>query len=119
MQFRKTSSSCGYCWFHPFSRFMPQSTLILHQLKEMKYRLTVCRTVMISIFENSHTPLTVQDINRLLKRSGIKVNKTTIYRELDLLKSLGFVKEVEFGDGRKRFENATASHHHHFVCQNC
>jgi len=92
---------------------------ILKQLKEMKYRLTACRKVIISIFENSDIPLTVQEINRFLKRSGIRVNKTTIYRELDLLKRLGFVKEVEFGDGKKRFENAAASHHHHFVCQNC
>ncbi len=98
---------------------MEKNSLIFRQLKEMKYRLTRCRKAMIDIFENSSSPLTVQEINHFLKKSGVRVNKTTIYRELDLLKRLGFVKEIEFGEGKKRFENATAGHHHHFVCQNC
>lgn len=47
-------------------------------------------------------------------------NKTTIYRELFFLLENNFIKEVEFGDGKKRYEiTLNKPHHHHVVCLNC
>lgn len=49
----------------------------------------------------------------------IGVNKTTIYRELERLVTEDLVLEVEFGDGKKRYELARQDHHHHAVCIKC
>lgn len=51
--------------------------------------------------------------------SKLNVNKTTVYRQLDQLLKSGIVCEVEFGDGKKRYEFATDGHHHHLICNNC
>ena len=68
---------------------------------------------LISLLEKSNYPISVPDI--LLK---IPANKTTIYRELEEFQKRGLITEVEFGDGKKRYELAR-DHHHHLVCKNC
>lgn len=49
----------------------------------------------------------------------IHVNKTTIYRELPKMIADGSVVEVDFGDGKKRYELAKSDHHHHAICTKC
>jgi Fur family transcriptional regulator, ferric uptake regulator len=73
----------------------------------------VIKQKILNLLENSDLPVSVPDI--LVK---VKANKTTVYRELDQFLSDGLVKEVEFGDGKKRYE-IEKSHHHHLVCKNC
>ncbi len=69
---------------------------------------------MLHIFGSAASPISALD---LLKK--IKVNKTTIYRELDFLVDLGLVNEVDFGDRTKRYELKDLKHHHHLICLNC
>lgn len=57
------------------------------------------------------------EVSELVKR--LRVNKTTVYRQLERLIGLGEVQTVEFGDGKKRYEIKTDYHHHHLVCNNC
>ena len=68
---------------------------------------------LISLLEKSNLPIAVGDI---LKK--IPANKTTIYRELEQFVKQGIVSEVEFGDGKKRYE-LSREHHHHLVCRDC
>jgi Fe2+ or Zn2+ uptake regulation protein len=49
----------------------------------------------------------------------IKVNKTTIYRDLENLLKENLITEIDFGDGKKRYEINSQKHHHHIVCKNC
>jgi Fur family ferric uptake transcriptional regulator len=87
---------------------------ILEKLKEHRAKLTKARKLLINIFQAHHLPLTEAEI-----RAKLKVNKTTVYRELELFSNLGIVKEVFFGDGKKRFELNLHNHHHHLICTNC
>ncbi len=57
------------------------------------------------------------DVSELVKK--MHVNKTTVYRQLEKLVQSGAVQELEFGDGKKRYEAARDGHHHHLVCNNC
>lgn len=95
------------------------TTRILRRLQEKGAKLTTARRSLVMVFEKHHLPLTELELRRRLARYGVVVNKTTIYRELSYLKSQGFVMEVEFGDGKKRFELNTGDHHHHLVCLHC
>lgn len=51
--------------------------------------------------------------------SRLKVNKTTVYRQLDKLLEENKIIEVELGDGKKRYELKDLDHHHHLVCKKC
>ncbi len=51
--------------------------------------------------------------------SKLKVNKTTVYRQLDKLLDEDKILEVELGDGKKRYEIKSRGHHHHIVCKKC
>lgn len=57
------------------------------------------------------------DIKTLVEK--IKVNKTTVYRQIEKLLNNGVVTEVELGDGKKRYELKSLGHHHHIVCNKC
>ena len=47
------------------------------------------------------------------------VNKTTIYRTLDLFQSLGLVSEMRHADGRAQYELALHGPHGHLLCRVC
>lgn len=57
------------------------------------------------------------DAATLINKLG--VNKTTVYRQLEKYLKTGEISEVEFGDGKKRYESTSLKHHHHLVCKNC
>ncbi len=69
---------------------------------------------LVSLLEKMKLPVSVPEI-----LNEVQANKTTIYRELDNFIKEGLVSEVEFGDGKKRYELANKKHHHHVVCKNC
>jgi Fur family ferric uptake transcriptional regulator len=92
---------------------------IIKQLKERGFRNTKARIALLNILRKIRLPLTEPDIRAHLAKEGIRPNKTTIYRELAKLGEHGFVREVDFGDGKKRFESEDGDHHHHLVCKGC
>ena len=50
----------------------------------------------------------------------LKVNKTTVYRQIEKLLQQNLIIEVEFGDGKKRYELKNENHHHHhLICNKC
>ncbi len=76
--------------------------------------ITKARSQILNIFKNAAYPISASD---LLKK--IKVNKTTIYRDLDFFVDTGLIQEVFFGDRKKRYELKDLEHHHHLICLNC
>jgi len=73
----------------------------------------VIKNQILSLLEKSEFPLSVPDI-----LSKVSANKTTIYRELSGFLANKLVTEVDFGDGKKRYE-LFRNHHHHIVCKKC
>ncbi len=74
---------------------------------------------MLKIFLASRVPLSAVELNSRLAAVNITVNKTTVYREIDFLKKQEIIRELQFGDGKKRFEKWPDNHHHHLVCISC
>ena len=88
--------------------------------KKCGSKATRTQKAILTIFEKNHLPLTESELQAKLSKSDIVVNKTTVYRQLAHLKEHDFIKEIDFGDGKKRFElNSNDRHHHHLVCTNC
>lgn len=93
---------------------------IITNLKNSGHRITKARSLIVEIFGNSKTPQSAFDILNHLKVKNAQVNKTTVYRELEFLTVQGIIKEVDFGEGKKRYElDDDTTHHHHIICINC
>lgn len=82
-------------------------------------RLTKTRQALARLFAHTRTPLSVPDILIALCAKGRKVNKTTIYRELERMQRLGIVASTQLGDRKQYYELALRDHHHHLVCMRC
>ena len=92
---------------------------IIGLLKRQGSKITKARLLLIEVLQKQHSPLTETELRFRLSLLGAKVNKTTVYRELAHLKAQRIVHEIDFGDGKKRYELASSNHHHHAVCLNC
>ena len=87
-------------------------------LKDKGYKLTPQRRMVIDILHQSHDHVTAEDIYRYMESRVSGVNKSTVYRTLELLEELGVVVRSELG-GRFIYHHAEEGHHHHLVCRRC
>ena len=92
---------------------------IVSKLTEQGYRLTPQRMMILSAIENSDDHISAEEIHAQIVAKYPKVNISTVYRTLELLKRLGLVTETNFGEGRVRYHPRGKGHHHHLVCQEC
>ncbi len=91
---------------------------ILNTLKERGARMTSVRTCMIEIFSKKKNPVSAFEILEELKKYGLRVNKTTVYREIAFLLEGKVINQISLGEEQNRYE-LFEEHHHHLVCQNC
>ncbi len=94
-------------------------TETISHLKEEGFKITKYRLAILELFHQYDKPVSVGDIISYLEKKKLNPNKTTVYREVDALVSLGLVHVLVFGDEKKRYERASLEHHHHLICQNC
>lgn len=93
---------------------------IVKTLRAGGERMTPIRMELIAILSASKEPRTPQELGAALSKKGFAANKTTVYRQLELLERYGIVQRVQFADRTKRYELVSESgHHHHLVCVRC
>src|SRR3989344_854045 len=91
---------------------------ILEELKNNGFRITPARKGVFK--ELLPLPRTVEEIYSSLKEKNIKIDLASVYRNIQLFIRQGVVHEVDFGDGKKRYEPIKKdNHHHHLICENC
>lgn len=89
-------------------------------LRTQGFKITKNRIALLEYLSHEKEPVSADDILVYIKEEHQNVVKTTIYRELEFLISIKFVTEVEFGDGKKRYElSLNKPHHHHVICRTC
>ncbi|KJR41012.1 Ferric-uptake regulator [Candidatus Magnetoovum chiemensis] len=92
---------------------------IINKIKSAGHRLTKARQSIIALFINIKHPLSAGDIITALADIKLRVNITTVYRELDFLENQGIIKELKLCDSSKKYELWSDTHHHHIVCVKC
>ncbi|MBI5561939.1 MAG: transcriptional repressor [Deltaproteobacteria bacterium] len=92
---------------------------ILSNLKEGGYRMTRVRRAVVAALSGSAVPLSALDLKTLLSEAAMRVNKTTVYREIAFLMDRGVIHEIQFGDGKMRYRVCPEAHHHHAICVRC
>jgi Fur family ferric uptake transcriptional regulator len=87
-------------------------------LKEKGLKLTPQRRLIIDAIHETDTHLTAEEIVNYVQARVPEVNKSTIYRTLDLLERNGCVFKSELDD-HAIYHHAEEGHHHHLVCSRC
>lgn len=91
------------------------------ELKERKYRMTPQREQVLKVFmETNSEHLGAEEVYRHLISKRINVSKATVYRTVDLLVELGFLRKLQFDEGVYRYELVDRNNKHsHFICNEC
>lgn len=92
---------------------------ILEGLKAAGSKMTRVRAAAVEVFCRHAAPMTAAELGEALARTGVKANKTTLYREVAFLLDKGVIAEIVFGDRSARYELKDREHHHHVVCIRC
>jgi len=98
---------------------MDKSEVILHRLGSRGHRLTRTRRAFVRLLADTDTPLSAQEVLDRLSSQGVRLNRTTVYRELAFLKKHRIIHEIQFGDGKMRYRVCPDEHHHHLICVRC
>jgi len=92
---------------------------VLELIRSKRKKVTTVRKTVLEILTGGNHPISVPELLGILGKRGIKINKTTVYRELSFLVSLKLVKEVRIATNKLHYEFAWLDHHHHLVCEDC
>lgn len=88
-------------------------------LKKLGYRLTPQRLMILAALEEGEGHLSIDDIRKTIELRYPKVDFSTVYRNLEMLKNLGLVTETDLGQGRVQYHLMGKGHHHHLLCRQC
>lgn len=87
-------------------------------LREKGLKLTPQRRLIVDIIHNAEAHLTAEEIISYVQDRMPGVNKSTIYRTLELLEESGCVYKSALGN-QFIYHHAEEGHHHHLVCNRC
>lgn len=87
-------------------------------LREKRMKFTPQRRMIVNIIHKKADHLSAEDIIDDVQRRTPGVNKSTVYRTLELLEQSGCVFKGESADGFI-YHHAPEGHHHHLVCRKC
>jgi Fur family transcriptional regulator, ferric uptake regulator len=90
----------------------------LETLKQKGLKLTPQRRLIVDIIHDAHEHISAEEIIGYVQRRMPGVNKSTIYRTLDILEQAGCVYKSE-SDDHFIYHHAEEGHHHHLVCTKC
>lgn len=89
------------------------------KLRKLGYRMTPQRAVVLSAIENSQDHVTAEEIYTQVAGKCPRLNISTVYRTLELLKKVGLLYEINLGEGRVGYHPEDKGHHHHLICRKC
>ncbi len=93
--------------------------LTLSSLQDKGLRITKIRKGIISIFSKSTKPLSANEVEQRLIKTGISVNNATVHRQLQFLLANGNLIEVYLDSHKVSYESSELKHHHHLICRVC
>lgn len=90
----------------------------MRELLGKDMRLTNQRKVILEELQSVTTHPTADEVYGIVRQKMPRISLGTVYRNLEVLSSLGLVRKLENGAGQKRFDG-DMSPHHHIRCDVC
>jgi Fur family ferric uptake transcriptional regulator len=94
-------------------------TQLVEDLRRNGYRLTPQREAILEILCTTDGHLSADEIIARVRKRYPYLNKSAVYRTLDLLVQLGWVNPTDLGGGCMTYEWHRDPHHHHLICHQC
>ncbi len=89
-------------------------------LRDKGHRVTPERLALFREVYAQHGHIDAEALLESIQRQGLKVSRATLYRNLDLMADLGFVRKYRLGTSRFHYEHVHAGQRHdHLVCTEC
>ncbi len=96
-----------------------EHTQFLELLRVKGHRLTPQREMILAVICEIDGHLTAEQILERVRKHYPCINKSAVYRTLDLLSRLNLVNPTDFGQGCVEYEIHQHPHHHHLLCRKC
>ena len=88
-----------------------------NNLQQENLKCTPQRLAILEQMMNLDDHLEVDEILAILKDKGVEVSRATLYRTIEILVKYHFIRKLDIGDGRIRYEKKIGtSHHDHMIC---
>ena len=92
-------------------------TLLKEVLKQEGLRFTKQTLAVWHEIKDSNEHHDADKIYENIKAKNLNVSRATVYRTLDILAKNKFVRKLDVGDGRIRYEaKISKDHHDHMIC---
>ena len=89
------------------------------KLKDSKRKATPQRLAVMRVLAEHKGHPSIRDIWLILRRRFPGISQATVYRSVQLVKSLGEACEIAFADGGSRYDGRRPQPHPHIVCLAC
>jgi Fur family ferric uptake transcriptional regulator len=93
--------------------------LLIEELHQRGLRMTPQREMVLAALHKLDGHVAVEDVYERVHARSASVDKTTVYRTLELMHELGLVHVADLGDGILRYELALHEPHTHLLCTRC
>jgi len=98
---------------------MQSENSIVQVLSHAGYRITRPRRAVIRALLEDDGYASPSEVRERAKSYYPTIGLVTVYRTLDLLSELGFVRRIHAEDGCRSYATANHGHNHHLICRRC
>ncbi len=91
---------------------------LAEELRELGFRVTPQRRVILHILLHANTHLTPTQVYEQAHEALPGLTETTVYRTLEFLAQAGLA-QIAFSGNSKRAYEISDHDHHHLICQKC
>lgn len=89
------------------------------KLQEQGYRMTPQRMAIVQILSASEGHPSTEEVYQKIRESFPTISLATVYKNINTLKEMGEVLELDFGDEKHRYDGNKPYPHPHFICTQC
>ena len=89
------------------------------RLRGAGQRATPQRLMILAAFDGPGRHLTADEVFARVAPTMPSVNRSTVYRTLELYRDLGLISETDLGASVRQYELIEGEPHHHLVCREC
>lgn len=98
---------------------MSQHSQILESLRKSGHRVTPQRVIILEAIQAHGGHISAEEVFQQVQAEHPYLNRSTVYRTLEMLTKEGIVTVTDLGKGRVHYELHRTEPHHHLVCQKC
>ena len=92
---------------------------LIEKLRMRECRITPQRLALLALLFSSQNHPSAGQLYKQLKPQFPTMSLATVYKTLNLLKEMGEVREIQFGDGDNRYDAVKPFSHAHLICARC